>query len=312
MRPIVGLTVVAAIIAVALATTMAPSALAPSPEPAAPSTIAAVTDSPSPAASVKGPPPSAPVTSVRCGPLVRYLAPTASTGGSVEIVVPTDRRTRGANFSVGIPAGAVPATPNGWTCIRFLPAVPSAVYVAIVASGTNGYLPEPSPTPRGEYANQAFLYYLMLPEPYRKSEILSRSFSGPDVASGASPASVEAFTARSLADEESLAAQRCETACAVWDYVAVAEYFTDYMTPRQWYAKRAGAAGETIDDVSIDGRQAIKVTNGAPYPLQVIVRDGNFMFRVGYQIYSTDPARAPGGASRAKLDQIVASFHFTI
>jgi hypothetical protein len=80
------------------------------------------------------------------------------------------------------------------------------------------------------------------------------------------------------------------------------------MAPRQWYAKRGGAAGETIVDITIDGRPAIKVTNGTPYPVQVIVRDGSFMFRIGYQIYSDRP---PAGASRAKLDQIVASFHFT-
>lgn len=226
-------------------------------------------------------------------------------------MVPTDRRTRGGSFSLGIPPGPAPDTPKGWTCVRFIPAVPSAVYVAIVASGTDGYLAEPSPTPRGEYANQAFLYYVKLPDPYRKSEVLSRSASGPDVASGAVPASTEAFTARSMADEQNLATQRCDTACPIWDYVAVVEYFTDYMAPRQWYAKRGGATGETIDDLTIDGRQAIRVTNGAPYPVQVIVRDGNFMFRVAYQIYTTDPARAPNGASRTKLDDIVASFHFT-
>jgi hypothetical protein len=249
---------------------------------------------------------------VRCGQLTRYVAPTASSGGSIEILIPTDRRIRGGSFSLGIPAGQPPATPSGWTCVRFNAGVPFSVYVAVVASGTEGYLPEPSPTPRGEYANQAFLYYLTLPDPYRKSEVLSQSSGGgPDVASGAIPASVEAFTARSVSDEQSLAGQRCETACPIWDYVAAVEYFTDFMTPRQWYAKRGGVGGETIEDLVIDGRAAIKVTNGGPYPVQIIVRDGNFMFRVGFQIYSTDPARAPAGASRAKLEQIVASFHFT-
>jgi hypothetical protein len=301
---IVGVTVALVVVAVAL------TALVPSSNPAVVVPSPAPSASPTAVPSVKGPPTSASSTSVRCGQLTRYVAPTASSGGSIEILIPTDRRIRGGSFSLGILAGQPPATPSAWTCVRFIAGAPFSVYVAVVASGTEGYLPEPSPTPRGEYANQAFLYYLTLPDPYRKSEVLSQSFSGPDVASGESPATVEVLTARSVSEEQSLACPRSGTACPIWDYVAVVEYFTDFMTPRQWYAKRGGVGGETIEDLVIDGRTAIKVTNGGPYPVQLIVRDGNFMFRVGFQIYSTDPARAPTGASRAKLEQIVASFHF--
>src|SRR4029078_7187447 len=103
--------------------------------------------------------------------------------------------------------------PPGGPCVRFIPAVPAAQFVSLVAGGAEGYLPQPSPTPRGEYANSGLLYYLTLPEPYRLSSLLKASNSGPSVASGDLPATAEVFTARTVADEGALAAQRCETAC---------------------------------------------------------------------------------------------------
>ena len=255
------------------------------------------------------PPTSAPAGSVSCGTLVSFAAPSATAGGSVTIDRPASRRQQGGQATYGIPAGAQVVAPAGWTCVRFIPAVPAAQFVSLVTSGAEGYLPQPSPTPRGEYANSALLYYLTLPEPYRLSSLLKISNSGASVAAGDIPATAEVFTARTVADEGALAAQRCETACAIGNYVAVVEMFTNRQSPRDWYAKRS-VPGETIQELTIDGRPAIRVTGGNTYPVQIVIEDQTWMLRVAYTI-SSEIGPAPPGASKEKLEQIVASFHFT-
>lgn len=270
---------------------------------------AAGSPSPAPTQTTKGTSP--PATTVQCGELSQFAAPTATSGGSITINRPGDRRDRGGHVSFGLPPGTQATPSAGWTCIRFRPAVPASAFVALVAPAAEGYFAQPSPTPRGEYANPSLLYYFTLPEPYRRSGVLGTDNMGPDVASGTLPATSEAFTARTKADEDALAGQRCETACAIWNYVAVVEMFTNLDTPRQWYTKRGGVVGETIEDLVIDGRAAVKVMNGATYPVQIIINDRTWMLRVAYQIYSADLGPVPAGASKAKLEQILASFHFT-
>ena len=163
-----------------------------------------------------------------------------------------------------------------------------------------------SPSPGGSvYVNQTYKFSLTLPAPYRRSIRLS-------VTTGSqNPAAADSFTPRTDVDEALLAGQRCETTCAIRNYVAIVEIYTGVsQTPRQWYTSRASAAGQRIDDVIVDGRPAIRVTNGAEVnlPVQLIVKDGDRMFRIGYQITS-DPV--PPGASTDKLEQILASFRFT-
>ena len=147
---------------------------------------------------------------------------------------------------------------------------------------------------------------MTLPEPYRRSTRLSLTNSGRQ-----DPAAADSFTPRTEVDEAPLASKICDTTCAVRNYVAFVEISTGVsQTPRQWYTSRASAAGQRIDDVTVDGRTAIRVTNGAEMyvPVQLIVKDGDRMFRVGYQI-TPDPV--PAGASKDKLEQILASFRFT-
>jgi len=299
-----GIAALIAVVAIAIAST---GARVPQPSPT-PSAVAVATVPPSQSIS-KAPPPT-PTSNVNCGSLISYTAPSATGGGSVTIDRPASRRQQGGQATYGIPVGAQIVTPSGWTCVRFIPAVPAAQFVSFVATGADGYLAQPSPTPRGEYANSALLYYLTLPEPYRVSSLLRISNSGASVAAGDLPATAEVFTARTVADEGALAAQRCETACAIGNYVAVVEMFTDRQAPRDWYAKRVGAAGETIQDLTIDGRAAIRVTGGGTYPVQIIIDDHTWMLRVAYTL-SPDIGPAPPGASKEKLEQILASFHFT-
>lgn len=164
----------------------------------------------------------------------------------------------------------------------------------------------PSPSPTGlVYVNQTFGFTVRLPAPYRKSARLSLANTGSQ-----NPAAADSFTARTESEEAPLAGQTCETTCAVRNYVAFVEIYTGVsQTPRQWYTSRASATGQRIDDVTVDGRAAIRVTNGAEIfvPVQLIVKDGDRMFRVGYQI-TRDPV--PLGASQDKLEQILASFRF--
>jgi hypothetical protein len=125
-----------------------------------------------------------------------------------------------------------------------------------------------------------YKFSLLLPAPYRNSARLSLA------STGGRPAAQDAFTARTDADEATVSGTGCQTACPIWNYVAVVQIYTGAgsQTPRQWYTELGGAAGETIEDTTIDGRQAIKVTNGATYPLQYAVKDGDRIFQIAEQI----------------------------
>ena len=159
------------------------------------------------------------------------------------------------------------------------------------------------------YVNSSYKFSLELPAPYRNSARLSLANTG------GRPAGQDAFTARTDADEATVSGTRCETACPIWNYVAVIQIYTDVasQTPRQFYTAFGGAVGEVIEDTTIDGRQAVKVTNGVPYRSpQYLVRDGDRMFRIAMQYYAPSPdMTVPVGASTSKLEQILTSFRFT-
>jgi hypothetical protein len=153
------------------------------------------------------------------------------------------------------------------------------------------------------YVNSQYKFNLELPSPYRNSARLSN----PNM--GARPVAQDVFTARPDANEATVAGTGCQTACPIWNYVAVVQIYTGAAsdTPREWYTRSSGAAGERIEETTVDGRQAIKITNGN-YPLQYFIKDGDRMFRVAEVIYSDLPV--PDGASVFKLQQILTSFRF--
>ncbi len=197
------------------------------------------------------------------------------------------------------PVGIATATPTT------TPA-PSAISSTAASAAAAPASPTPVPTPTGTFADQTYKFSVVLPAPYRKSVTLS--FDGQP---SGHPAAQDAFTARTTADEATLAAVRCETACEIWNYVAFIAVYTDAagQTPRQWFD--SGGAGhataEKVDDVTIDGRAALKVTNGSRL-LQYIVADRGRMYLMAYEVHSQQPV--PAGASTDKLDQILASFRF--
>ncbi len=188
-------------------------------------------------------------------------------------------------------------------------ATASATPAPTAAASTAGPTPappSPTPTATGTFADATYKFTVALPAPYRKSVPLSFD------SQAGHPMAQDAFTPRTTADEAALSAVRCETACEIWNYVAHVAVYTDAaaQTPRQWFdAGGAGhATGEKVEDITIDGRAALKVTNGSRFALQYIVADRGRMYLIAYETHSLQPV--PAGASTDKLDQIVASFRF--
>ena len=166
--------------------------------------------------------------------------------------------------------------------------------------------PTPSPTPTGLYTNETYKFSVILPPPYRES---TRAIMGP-----VSPQLGQvAFTARTEADEASIDTSGCHTACPLWQGAAyvIIKAGAGSQTPRQYYAAQGGSVSQVIEDTTFDGRTAIKVTNGVPFPMQFIIKDGDRIFVVAYQIYPPENGMAmPAGATKEKLDAILASFKF--
>ena len=166
--------------------------------------------------------------------------------------------------------------------------------------------PTPSTTPTGLYVNMTEKFSVVLPPPYRVS---TRAINGT-----VSPQRDQvAFTARTEADEASIDTSGCHTACPLWQGVAyvIVNTGTGSQTPRQYYAAQGGSVSQVIEDATVDGRTAIKVTNGVPFPMQFIIKDGDRIVVVAYLIYPPENGMAmPAGATKEKLEAILASFKF--
>lgn len=159
-------------------------------------------------------------------------------------------------------------------------------------------------TPAGLYVNSAYRFSVVLPPPYRKS---ARAVIGESTPQRYQ----DAFTARSEAEEAAIDTSGCHTACPLWQYAAyvIVDTGSGSQTPRQYYAAQGGSTSQVIDDVTVDGRTAIRVTKGVPFPMQLIVKDGDRIVVVAYQLYGPENGMAvPAGASKEKLDAILASF----
>ncbi len=187
------------------------------------------------------------------------------------------------------------------------------------ASPSPSLTPTPSPTlsPSSSptatfvgipYVSATWQYSLVLPPPYRRSDILSFKSPPPDPGQ---PKGSDAFTPRTPQDEASLTSN-CETDCEIWNYVARVEVWTDAgaMTAREWAtSNRFGhASGEQIVDVTVDGHPAVKVTNGTRGPVAYVVANAGRMYVLSYKISDLFPV--PPGGSKEKLEAILASFKF--
>ena len=160
------------------------------------------------------------------------------------------------------------------------------------------------------YVNTTYKFGLTLPAPYQKS-VRAQTFTADG---GQRPAIQDAFSARTDAEEAAIGNDGCHTACPLWNYAAYVWVHTGTgsQTLRQYYASTGGNVGEIIEDTTVDGRPAIRITNGQPYPMQFIIKDADRIFVVAYQLYPlSNGISVPAGASKEKLEQILASFRFT-
>ena len=158
------------------------------------------------------------------------------------------------------------------------------------------------------YVNTTWQYSLVLPSPYRHSDLLSFKSIPPEPQQ---PKASDAFTARTLEDERATSSP-CETSCPAWNYVVTVEVWTNAgsMSPREWVdSGHAGFfAGQKVEDTTISGRPAVRVTSAEGRPFKWLVAKEGRMYVLDEMV--NDQMPVPPGASRDKLDAIVASFNF--
>jgi hypothetical protein len=201
------------------------------------------------------------------------------------------------------PTGTAVASPTPTATVT--PA--ATLTITSTPAATQAPSPPPSPAPTAVYANSTYKFSVTLPAPYRKS---LRAVIGDPTPQRYR----DAFTARTDADEASIDTSGCHTTCPLWQYVAyvIVNTGTGSQTPRQYYAAQGGSASQVIEDTLVDGRTAISVTSGVPFPMQFIIKDGDRIVVVAYQLYPPENGMAvPAGATKEKLDSILASFKFT-
>jgi hypothetical protein len=187
--------------------------------------------------------------------------------------------------------------------VRASPLATLTVTTAVPTSAAS----TPFPAATGLYVNSTYKFSMTLPPPYRSS---TRALVG----SVTPQRGQVAFTARTDAEEAAIDTSGCHTACPLWQYAAyvIVNTGTGTQTPREYYTKEVGGTtSQKIEDTLVDGRTAISVTNGAVYPMQFIIKDGDRIFLIGYRLYGPENGMpVPAGASKEKLDAILASFKF--
>lgn len=161
--------------------------------------------------------------------------------------------------------------------------------------------------PATAYVSPTLAYSVQLPGAWRRSSALSAMVDNGNLKVGH-----EVFTIRSASDEASAIVDPGPG--AAWSYVAVVEQWRD---PAGWTAMAwstdpllAGwAQGQVVENATIDGHAATKVTNGPRFSVAYYVYDAGRMFVVGYKVDAPD--WKPSAATEADLRAIVASFHVT-
>ena len=197
--------------------------------------------------------------------------------------------------------------PRGGSAVPTQTAAPRSPTATSIGTVTNAPATSAPARTAATYANTTYGFNLTLPEPYRKSARLSLANTGSQ-----RPAAQDVFTARTEADEASVSSEPCQTGvCAIWNYVVVVSVNLGAGTqsPREWYTSTSSSAGEVIEDTTMDGRPAAKITNGSRYPLQYVIKERDRMFVVGFHIFRN--VQVPAGATKQKLEEILTSFRFT-
>ena len=180
--------------------------------------------------------------------------------------------------------------------------------IGIAALGATALAATRGPAgPVSAYASQTLGYSVQLPAAWRRSAVLSALVNNGNLKLGH-----EVFTIRSTADEAGVLNDPGPG--AAWSYVAVVEQWRDPLawTPMAWATDPllAGwAKGQVVENATIDGHAAAKVTNGPRFSVAYYVYDAGRMFVVGYKVDAPD--WKPSAAAESDLRTIVASFHIT-
>jgi hypothetical protein len=159
--------------------------------------------------------------------------------------------------------------------------------IGIAALGATAFAATRGPAgPMTAYASPTLGYSVQLPAPWRRSTVLSALVNNGNLKLGH-----EVFTIRSTADE---AGELNDPGPgAAWSYVAVVEQWRDPLawTPMAWATDPllAGwAKGQVVENATIDGHVAAKVTNGPRFSVAYYVYDAGRMFVVGYKVDRPD------------------------
>jgi hypothetical protein len=183
-----------------------------------------------------------------------------------------------------------------------------AAVIGIAALGATALAATRGPVgPATAYTSQTLGYSVQLPAAWRRTAVLSAMVNNGNLKVGH-----EVFTIRSTGDEAGVLNDPGPG--AAWSYVAVVEQWRD---PLGWTAMAwatdpllAGwAQGQVVENATIDGHIAAKVTNGPRFSVAYYVYDAGRMFVVGYKIDAPD--WKPSAATESDLRAIVASFHIS-
>ena len=189
--------------------------------------------------------------------------------------------------------------------LRPLAAVFAAV-IGIAALGATALAATREPVgPTTAYVSSTLGYSVQLPAAWRRTSVLSAMVNNGNLKVGH-----EVFTIRSVADEAGVLNDPGPG--AAWSYVAVVEQWRDPLawTPMAWATDPllAGwAKGQVVENATIDGHVAAKVTNGPRFSVAYYVYDAGRMFVVGYKVDAPD--WKPSAATESDLQAIVATFH---
>jgi hypothetical protein len=200
-------------------------------------------------------------------------------------------------------------------------AAPSAVPTFGATPSPSTAPQSPAPTPLGaSYGNATHGYAVSLPAPYHlSSKFTTPQFVDANGVALAHPAAQDVFTVLTR-EQEDAGTVNCHTACPTWNYTVFVVIYTDGgdLTAREAYqAGPIGFAGKSaaskLEDVKIDGHDALKIEPGASGDLvQYIVPDGaGRIFVLSAVVYLPSQAAVPAGASEQKLRSILDSFRLT-
>lgn len=154
-------------------------------------------------------------------------------------------------------------------------------------------------------SSSVFGFAVDVPDSWRRSEVLSTIIAGNPILLGH-----EVFTSRTVSEEQALLAHDEWMGPAWgWTVIVIAHNNPQQLTAAQWATSiHAGAReGQVIENVTLAGQGAVRITGGARFPVQYFLNYKGVMYLVAYNTHRERAA----GVDENTLKAIVASFRFT-